>query len=213
MHVHEEGGANTGRGSANISTRRAWAERAGRGAGRRSVTTASRKPDGRSPSWSVRRESRGASSSRSRRAGRSGRRSAGDLVCFQSGQRASRPHRLSSCSLYPTGRSRPSRATRARCPAPDTRRAKATASSSRFARAAFAQCSSRIPGNVADPKPKAGFDDWAKWVKGGKKGKRPDVPEQVPHAWWAKLADGIDAKHDAHPPAHVKAPAHAGVGH
>ena len=65
----------------------------------------------------------------------------------------------------------------------------------------------RIPGNVADPQPKAGFDDWAKWVKGGKKGKRPDVPEKVPQAWWAKLSDDIDAKHDAHPPAHVKAPA------
>jgi hypothetical protein len=71
----------------------------------------------------------------------------------------------------------------------------------------------RVPGNVADPQPKAGFDDWAKWVKGGKQGKRPDVPEKVPQAWWAKLADGIDAKHDPHPPGHVKSPAHAGAGH
>ena len=71
----------------------------------------------------------------------------------------------------------------------------------------------RVPGNVADPQPKAGFDDWAKWVKGGKKGTRPDVPEKVPQAWWAKLSDDIDAKHDPHPPGHVKTPAHAGAGH
>ena len=72
----------------------------------------------------------------------------------------------------------------------------------------------RVPGNVPDPKPKAGFDDWEKWVRGGKKGKRPDVPEQIPRAWWAKLADDIKPAKDSHPPAHTtKKPAHAGAGH
>ena len=36
----------------------------------------------------------------------------------------------------------------------------------------------RVPGNVPDPEPAAGFDDWAGWVKAGRKGKRPDVPRE-----------------------------------
>jgi hypothetical protein len=63
----------------------------------------------------------------------------------------------------------------------------------------------RVPGNVPDPKPPAGYEDWAKWVKGGRKGKRPAVPQQIPRAWWAKLGEDLHPKHDAHAPH----PAHA----
>jgi hypothetical protein len=66
----------------------------------------------------------------------------------------------------------------------------------------------RVPGEVPDPQPPAGFDEWAKWFKGGKKGARPDVPKTIPRAWWAKLGEDIEGKHDAHPP-HVPAKAHA----
>jgi CHAP domain len=69
----------------------------------------------------------------------------------------------------------------------------------------------RVPGDVADPAPKAGFDDWATWVKGGRKGKRPAVPEKIPAAWWAKLGEELHPKHHADPPhpAHAPQPAHA----
>jgi CHAP domain len=69
----------------------------------------------------------------------------------------------------------------------------------------------RVPGEVADPKPKAGYDDWAKWVQGGRKGKRPAVPAKVPAAWWAKLGEQIKAEHHEHAPhpAHAPLPAHA----
>ncbi|SRR6266487_1540786 len=69
----------------------------------------------------------------------------------------------------------------------------------------------RVPGEVADPKPKAGYDEWAKWVQGGRKGKRPDVPEKVPTAWWAKLGHKLKPKHDAGPPHPAEAPHTAGV--
>jgi len=69
----------------------------------------------------------------------------------------------------------------------------------------------RVPGEVPDPKPAAGFDDWAAWVRGGRKAKRPAVPAKVPAAWWAKLGEGIQpAKHPHAPhPAHAPEPAHA----
>jgi hypothetical protein len=66
----------------------------------------------------------------------------------------------------------------------------------------------RVPGNVPDPKPAAGYDDWATWVQGGRKGQRPDVPAKVPDAWWAKLSDHLPAAKDPHAPKH---PAHAGA--
>ncbi len=65
----------------------------------------------------------------------------------------------------------------------------------------------RVPGDVADPQPAAGFDDWAAWVKGGRTGPRPDVPEKVPADWWAKIGAELKGNHDpiaphpAHPPA------------
>jgi hypothetical protein len=58
----------------------------------------------------------------------------------------------------------------------------------------------RVPGNVAAPKPPPGYTDWAKWVKGGRKGKRPAVPQQIPRAWWAKIGEELHPKHDPHPP-------------
>lgn len=67
----------------------------------------------------------------------------------------------------------------------------------------------RVPGNVADPAPAAGYDDWARWVQGGRKGKRPAVPEKIPAAWWAKLTHQLHAEHDPHPPHHAHAHAHA----
>jgi CHAP domain len=67
----------------------------------------------------------------------------------------------------------------------------------------------RVPGEVPAPEPADGFDDWAAWVKGGRKGTRPDVPEKVPRAWWAKLAHELHAKHDPHPPHPAHVPAHA----
>lgn len=66
----------------------------------------------------------------------------------------------------------------------------------------------RVPGDVADPKPPPGFDDWAKWVEGGRKGPRPNVPEQIPRAWWAKLGERMHAPLDPHPPQHMFAPTH-----
>lgn len=69
----------------------------------------------------------------------------------------------------------------------------------------------RVPGEVADPQPPAGFDEWAAWFRGGKKGRRPDVPQRIPRAWWAKLADDIKAEKDDTPPsaAHREVLAHA----
>ena len=54
----------------------------------------------------------------------------------------------------------------------------------------------RVPGNVPDPQPAAGYDDWAAWVKAGRKGKRPDVPEKVPPEWWAKIGVELKGNHD-----------------
>jgi hypothetical protein len=66
----------------------------------------------------------------------------------------------------------------------------------------------RVPGDVPDPEPKAGFAEWAEWVKGGRPaGKRPDVPEKVPAAWWAKLAEELPAKKDPNPPSWHPRPA------
>jgi hypothetical protein len=69
----------------------------------------------------------------------------------------------------------------------------------------------RVPGEVHAPaKPhKPGYDEWAKWVKNKRKGKRPDVPETIPQAWWAKLAYEIDAAQDAKQPHPSYVPAHA----
>ena len=69
----------------------------------------------------------------------------------------------------------------------------------------------RVPGTVADrPAPHVpGYDEWAAWAAGGRKGQRPDVPERVPRAWWAKLAHQLDAKHDEHAPHAGRVPAHA----
>jgi hypothetical protein len=67
----------------------------------------------------------------------------------------------------------------------------------------------RVPGTVPDPKPPAGYADWAKWVKAGRKGKRPAVPQQIPRAWWAKLGDELHAKPDPHAPHPAKQRAHA----
>ncbi len=61
----------------------------------------------------------------------------------------------------------------------------------------------RVPGNVPDPEPAAGFDDWAGWVKAGRKGTRPDVPEKVPADWWAKIGVELKGDHDKAPPPHV----------
>jgi CHAP domain len=69
----------------------------------------------------------------------------------------------------------------------------------------------RVPGNVAAPEPPAGYEDWAKWVKGGRKGKRPAVAQQLPRAWWAKIGEELDPEHDPlrpHP-RHVPSHAHA----
>lgn len=66
----------------------------------------------------------------------------------------------------------------------------------------------RVPGDVPDPHPPAGYKEWAAWVQGGRKGKRPDVPQQIPRVWWAKLGDKLHAPHDPHPPHHVLTPAH-----
>jgi hypothetical protein len=66
----------------------------------------------------------------------------------------------------------------------------------------------RVPGNVPDPQPPAGYDEWARWVMEGRKGPRPDVPQQIPRAWWAKLSATLDAQHDPHPPNHALVPAH-----
>jgi hypothetical protein len=66
----------------------------------------------------------------------------------------------------------------------------------------------RVPGEVPAPVPVDGFDDWATWVKGGRKGPRPNVPESVPHAWWAKLGEGLDATSDVHPPHGAEVPTH-----
>jgi CHAP domain len=62
----------------------------------------------------------------------------------------------------------------------------------------------RVPGDVPDPQPAAGFGDWEAWVKAGRKGQRPDVPAKVPAEWWAKLAADLKAKPDAAPPNHAK---------
>jgi hypothetical protein len=67
----------------------------------------------------------------------------------------------------------------------------------------------RVPGEVPAPAPAAGFDDWAEWVEGGRKGKRPSVPERVPQAWWAKLGDALEAQPDPHPPHGVQVATHA----
>jgi CHAP domain len=66
----------------------------------------------------------------------------------------------------------------------------------------------RVPGTVPGPKPPAGFDQWAKWVKGGRKGTRPAVPYQIPRAWWAKLGEELHPEHDPHSP-HAPVHAHA----
>jgi CHAP domain len=66
----------------------------------------------------------------------------------------------------------------------------------------------RVPGDVPAPVPVDGFDDWAEWVEGGRKGARPNVPASVPHAWWAKLGDQLDATNDPHPPHGAQVPTH-----
>jgi hypothetical protein len=63
----------------------------------------------------------------------------------------------------------------------------------------------RVPGDVADPAPAAGYDEWAAWAKAGRKGPRPDVPQKVPAEWWAKLGEALHGKPD-HASPH---PAHA----
>jgi CHAP domain-containing protein len=64
----------------------------------------------------------------------------------------------------------------------------------------------RVPGDVPGPKPKAGYEQWARWVKGGRKGTRPNLPAKIPAAWWTKLGKSLKGTHDAHPP--KPAPAH-----
>ena len=65
----------------------------------------------------------------------------------------------------------------------------------------------RVPGDVPDPEPAAGFDDWAAWVKGGRKGRRPDVPEKVPPGWWAKIGAELKGNHDPIAPHPARPPA------
>ncbi|SRR6266545_3898461 len=67
----------------------------------------------------------------------------------------------------------------------------------------------RVPGEVPDPQPPDGYEDWAKWFKRGKKGERPNVPAKIPRAWWAKLGEEVKAEHDPHPPKVKGAPVHA----
>lgn len=62
----------------------------------------------------------------------------------------------------------------------------------------------RVPGDVPAPPAAAGFDAWATWVRGGRKGTRPDVPAKVPDAWWAKLGEERHAHHDPEPPKHAR---------
>lgn len=64
----------------------------------------------------------------------------------------------------------------------------------------------RVPGEVPDPQPAAGFDDWATWVKAGRTGTRPDVPEKVPTEWWAKIGAELHGNHDAASPHPHNAP-------
>ena len=72
----------------------------------------------------------------------------------------------------------------------------------------------RVPGAAKGTKtaPKAhppGYDEWARWVKGKRRGKRPDVPETIPQEWWARLAYELDAARDEKQPHPNYVPAHA----
>ena len=69
----------------------------------------------------------------------------------------------------------------------------------------------RVTGEVADPETAPGYDDWATWVQGGRKGERPAVPAKVPAAWWAKLAEQLHPKPEVEAPhtAHEPVAAHA----
>lgn len=40
------------------------------------------------------------------------------------------------------------------------------------------------------PKPAGTYSQWAKWYRGGRKGKRPNVPQTISDLWWAKLKRG-----------------------
>ena len=47
----------------------------------------------------------------------------------------------------------------------------------------------RVPGNCPHPERYlTKRDRWLRWVLAGRKGKRPNVPWRIPHAWWKALA-------------------------
>ena len=57
--------------------------------------------------------------------------------------------------------------------------------------------SSAFPATSPIPSRRRAIRDWAAWVKAGRKGKRPNVPEKVPADWWAKI--GADAAREPRP--------------
>ena len=71
----------------------------------------------------------------------------------------------------------------------------------------------RVPGEAAVSAPRrddtAGFEAWATWVQGGRKGARPGVPAKIPRAWWASLAHELGGTHDEHRPHPAPVHAHA----